>query len=298
LEKRRKRVNNPHFVRILVGRARGLALDKNAASSLRSLKDPDSLFSLPGVVILKDSRTTRAACVEVQIAGEKKKLHVKRLNNKGLLYTLRYLLIRSRAKRLFQNSLQAQEKGISVPTPLAYLEERFLRILRRSFFISEFITDAQPLQVVWKETAARDKRLSLIRGLADFVADLHRRGHFQRDMKASNILVRRESNVLKFFVTDLDGAKLFSRLRRSHRVRDLARLSASFLLDVSATDRQRFLRRYLAAGGVSANEILRLSRDIAAKSAEIVRRQIAKKKYSPEFEKRMRRFLDLYPIRW
>lgn len=291
-------MNNPPFVRILVGRARGSALDKDAASFLRSLKDPDALFSLPGAMILKDSRTTRAASVEVQISGEKKKLHIKRLNNKGLIYTLRYLLIRSRAKRIFEKSLQAQERGVFVPTPLAYLEERFFRVLRRSFFISEFITDSQPLQAVWKETTARNERLTLIHALADFIADLHRKGHFQRDMKTSNILVRRESGRFTFVVTDLDGARLFSAVRRSHRVHDLARLSASFLLAASATDRQRFLRRYLASSGISEDEVIRFSRDIAARSAQIVRRQIRKRKYGSEAEQSLRRFLNLYPIRW
>lgn len=236
--------------------------------------------------------------MELQIADEKKKFHVKRLNNRGFLYTLRYLLTRSRARRLFVRSIQAAERGVSLPRPVAYLEERFLRVLKRSFFISEFVKGAAILPEVWKQTVTRTERFTLIQSLADFIADLHRRGYYQRDMKASNILVRREDSRFSFFVTDLDGAKLFSQVRRSHRVRDLARLSASFLLDASATDRQRFLRRYLASSGISEDEILRLSRDIAKKSAAIVRSQIAKKKYSPEFEKRMRRFLDLYPVRW
>ena len=289
-------MNNPSSVRISVGRARGSALDKDTANFLRSLKDPDRLFSLPGAVMLKDSRTTCAACVEMEIAGERKKLHVKRLNNKGFLYTLRYLFIRSRARRLFEKSVQVQERGISAPTPLAYLEERFFRILRRNFFISEFITDAQPLQVVWKETTACTERLSLIHSLADFIADLHKRGHFQRDMKASNILVRRD-NGFGFFVTDLDGARLFSEVRRKHRVHDLARLNASFLLDACATDRQRFLRRYLVSSGIFSDEVLRFSREILTRSAQIIKHQIGKKKHGKETEESMRRFLNLYSVR-
>jgi serine/threonine protein kinase len=287
-------MNNPSFVRISVGRARGSALDKDTANFLSSLKDSDTLFSLPGAVILKDSRTTRAASVEMEIAGERKKFHVKRLNNKGLIYTLRYLFTRSRARRLFVRSIQAAERGVSLPKPVAYLEERFFRILRRSFFISEFVEGATILPEVWKHAVTRTERLTLIQSLADFIADLHRRGHFQRDMKASNILVRKKSNGFSFFVTDLDGARLFSEVRRSHRVHDLARLSASFLLDASATDRQRFLRRYLASSGISEDQVLRFSRDILAKSLIFVRHQIAKKKYGAESEKSLHQFLNHY----
>ncbi|MFH1422152.1 MAG: lipopolysaccharide kinase InaA family protein [Planctomycetota bacterium] len=286
------------FINIGAGKTKGVALDESIADYLQSLSDMDEVFSLSGAVLLKDSRTTRAAKVEIDTDGKRKKLHIKRLNNRGINFTLRYLLDRSRAKRLFYKSIKALELGIPVPHPVAYVEERSFRILKRSYFITETIENTVTFAEFWGSIKSFQQRTKTTQLLADFIANLHEKGYYQRDMKASNILVVKEENGLKFYITDLDGAKIFSKVDYNHRVRDIARLSSAMLLRATKTDRHRFLLKYTESSGISKNNILRLSRDVVTRSIAIVERELGKRKYDTQTESLMRKYQSLYPIRW
>jgi serine/threonine protein kinase len=74
----------------------------------------------------------------------------------------------------------------------------------------------------------------------------HRRSFVHRDLKAANLLTSADPNDPRIWFIDLVGVRRRWRVAREARVRDLARLSASFHNHpgVSRTDKLRFLRVY------------------------------------------------------
>src|SRR5262249_41941968 len=85
--------------------------------------------------------------------------------------------------------------------------------------------------------------------LGAVIRELHGRRLSHRDLKAPNILVSRpggDEAALSFWLIDLVGVRCPGRLSWRRRVRDLARLNASFLESpaLTRTDRLRFLRVY------------------------------------------------------
>jgi tRNA A-37 threonylcarbamoyl transferase component Bud32 len=88
----------------------------------------------------------------------------------------------------------------------------------------------------------------LLSKVAQLVREMHARGIWHRDLKASNILVQKKvPDGEKLYLVDLDSVRIKKRLDRKEKIRDLARLNASLVstTTVSMTDRLRFLQYYL-----------------------------------------------------
>lgn len=265
---------------------------------LEVLSRPDALFELPGVRILKDSPTTRAAVVTVEVGGTGHALHVKRLNRRGMVFTVKYVFQCSRARRLFHNHVALIERGVPTLQPIAAISERSGPFLRRSFLITEQI-DAKPLFELWEKEIhpsgnPPDRRRKLMADVARLVAKMHAAGVFHRDLKSSNILVQTDGSPI---IADLDGARLRSSVGYRQRVRDLARLFTSLVPLANVTDRHVFLKEYIAAFG-AGDDLRRMGRDIAVKGLVILRSKRSKGKYEDQeyrylddFAKRQRRWL-------
>src|SRR5262249_26115772 len=118
------------------------------------------------------------------------------------------------------------------------------------------------------DSAGRRELRGLIDQAARLAARLHERGLTHRDLKAANLLVspapwsptlpeRPElarataaDGAAHVWFVDLVGVRRPGKVPRARRVRDLARLAASFVGHpaLTATDRLRFLRGYLRWG--------------------------------------------------
>jgi len=88
----------------------------------------------------------------------------------------------------------------------------------------------------------------LLSKVAHLLREMHARGIWHRDLKASNILVQQKvTGGEKLYLVDLDSVRIKKRLDRKEKIRDLARLNASLVASptVSMTDRLRFLQYYL-----------------------------------------------------
>jgi serine/threonine protein kinase len=108
------------------------------------------------------------------------------------------------------------------------------------------VPDARQLHDALHGLGPRQKR-RLIDVLARWVRLMHERGVSHRDLKAANILI---TPVGQCQFIDLVGVRTRRRVPGRVRVRDLARLNASFVAspNVSRADRLRFLRTYLVWG--------------------------------------------------
>jgi len=285
--------------KISLGTLNGLIATEYSTPEWRAiLTEPDKLMNLPGARILKDSPTTRAVVVEVEVAGAGHALHIKRLNRRGMEFTVKYLFQRSRARRLFRNLVALIEREVPTLQPVAALSQRTGPLLHHSFLITEYI-DAKSLFEFWEKDIypagnPPARRRKIMADVARLVARMHAGGVYHRDLKSSNILVKTNGEPL---VADLDGARAGSSLTYTQRVRDLARLSTSLVPLANLADRHFFLKHYIAALG-SDDNIKQMGRDIARKGLAILRSKRAKKKYDDHdyryldaFAKRQRKWL-------
>ena len=221
---------------------------------LEFLQDPDRAFSDPSSTIIKDSNTTSSCTVSRIMGGKQRSFHIKRYNYQSTFYALKYLFRTSRAKRVWKVAQNLIACNIPTPQPISFLEQRKGGLLIKSFFISKTIDGAVPLNSAIYELnacrASRDtaQKKTLIQQVAHLVQALHECGICHRDLKASNILVQKNpGQAQKLYLTDLDSARVQTRIRAKERIRDLARLNASlfYTTGISTADRLRFLRDYL-----------------------------------------------------
>jgi serine/threonine protein kinase len=284
---------------ISLGPFRGLiAAGYDTPQWRKLLAEPDRIIAMPGARIVKDSPTTCAAVMTVEVDGEKHTLHIKRLNRRGMDFTVKYLFQRSRARRLFKNHVALIERGIPTLAPVAALSRRTGPFLLRSFLITKHI-DARPLFELWEKDIypsgnAPARRRKIMTDCARLIAHMHGAGVFHRDLKSSNILIKADGEPV---IADLDGARIGSEVSYRQRVRDLARLSTSLVPLANMADRHVFLKEYTTALG-AGDDLKKMGRRIALRGLRILRSKRAKNKYEDHeyryldaFARRQRRWL-------
>jgi serine/threonine protein kinase len=162
---------------------------------------------------------------------------------------LRNLFERSRSHRAHLWAHRLRALGIETPRPLGYVERRRAPSRSISFAAFEYvgaptlteIRDGPWSLLPFTPEGLREKR-SLIRRVAELMADLHRKGVFHADLHPSNILVSGESLLL----VDLESIRTFALPWRA-ATRNLVRLNRDFrdTRMITRTDRMRFVQRYL-----------------------------------------------------
>ncbi len=150
-------------------------------------------------------------------------LTLKRYNLKGSLHTAIHMPMRSRAMWSWLNGRRLVSAGLPTPMPLACVEERQHRILRRrSFLLTTFIPGRSLLEVIESREVSNDQLVDLAKQFTRIWQTLGqlRAGH--GDMKASNFIVDARG---KLWLIDLDGLRIYSSaaLLRRERRNDLVR---------------------------------------------------------------------------
>lgn len=252
-------------------------LDAVAFAALTS--DPDRPFRRPGVRLLKDSRSSTVAELEMPVSGRPCLVIYKRFRITAWYDPWVNCLRRSPALRswVFGNSLR--ERGIPTARPLAVLHRHRGGRLCEGYLLTEKIPNAVDLRAyvtgldALEAVARRQTLRSHIDALARLIRDLHRRHLCHRDLKATNVLFNKGDGHLfrcakkmpipfigaqtlgpdsatPFWLIDLVGATRHRRAPKRRRLQNLARLNASFWHDhrLTRTDRLRFLRVYLQWG--------------------------------------------------
>jgi heptose I phosphotransferase len=141
------------------------------------------------------------------------------------------------------------------------------------------VPDVRPLDEVLASRcgspAARCVEPALLTATARAVADLHRAGLQHRDLFTKHLLIRKRAHQEPTVVfVDLTRLRRPRRMTNAHRARDLAALDASTARSfVSRTERLRWLRLYLEAGGETRDAVRPLLRRIAR-----IRRRLARRR--------------------
>jgi hypothetical protein len=189
---------------------------------------------------------------------------VKHDRRPGLLGLVRNLFRAGNARREWCNAHETLRRGIATAQPVALGEPRRGRLVHDSYFVTEAIPRACPLdhfllvRVAQLPPRARVRmRRLVLQGLAQFVAAVHEAGIRHNDFHAGNVLVQaepREANTagsdprVRLYLIDLPGVRFSSRpLDWPASRKDLVALCAEWFDRSSVAERWRFWRTYLAA---------------------------------------------------
>lgn len=246
-------VTNRYYQTLQAPGVRGHAVrDVDPETLTRLLTDPDAPFQQGTPALLKESRSSTVAEIELPVGGQVRPVIYKRFRVTSWLAPWLNLLRHSPAVRSWVYGHGLRERCLPTPRPLAVFHRCRHGLPWEGYLLTEKVTDATDLHgyldAVARLPAATSRRQlrALVEQLARLVRALHERLLSHRDLKAANVLV---SEGQLWFI-DLVGMRCVRRLSHRRRVQNLARLTASFLErpGVSRTDHLRFLRAYMQWG--------------------------------------------------
>lgn len=250
--------SNRQYQRLRRGSVSGHAVrDLPAAFVRQLLADPDAPFRDPAFKNLKDSRSSTVIELPIPTATGTTVAIFKRFRVKSATVLLKNRLRRTTAMRSWTFGHNLLDRGLPTARPLLVLHRHRLGCPAEGYLLAERVPDALDLVEATATATARPDCRRIVRTWADSLGRLIRLMHEKqvahRDLKAPNILMSRVRPDLAAAVPvliDLVGVVPGTPVSRADRVRNLARLNASFLQHpaITRTDRLRFLRAYLAWG--------------------------------------------------
>lgn len=150
------------------------------------------------------------------------------------------------------NGLQVR-KIVSVK-PLALVEGGGTRGVRESFLLMEAAKDGRELdRTLLQGFKDFSEKRRFIRTCAAWLADLHRREVFHRDMKTCNIIACERDKSWNFCLLDLEDVTLNKKVKVKELFRSLLQLNTSTPRTITRTDRIRFFEEYLRKNPVVSN---------------------------------------------
>lgn len=215
-------------------------------------KDIQQVLSFPDVflngvqgTVLKDGKTVKASMVNI---GEGQNIFLKRYNRKGWFHTFKNIFRNSRANRVWKISWKLELRRIPSPPSLAYMEDRRFRILKRSYFISEFMPTTEVLSLFFgqnKSKFASEEKLAILQEVGREIGIMHALGCLHGDLKWSNILIKKINARYKCFFTDFDGSKIRKHLSGNSMIRELSRFYMEMVkYSLCSDEKKAFLKSY------------------------------------------------------
>lgn len=221
----------------------------------RLLTDPDYPFREANVVVRKDSRSSTVIEWTVATKDGPRTWIYKRFRVKSALALLKNRLRASPAMRSWLYGQNLLERWLPTARPLCVIERKRFGGSAEGYSLFEKVPDALDLVEAVARLPNFDANMQFriksgwASALGRLIRTLHDRQVSHRDLKAPNILLQnartRPLDAVPVLI-DLVGVVPGREVPRKVRIRDLARLNASFIGNplVTRTDRLRVLRAY------------------------------------------------------
>ena len=224
-------------------------------------KDPVSTVRQMEGEVLKESRLRWAAFVPLS-KGEK--IFLKRDLTKGWFESLKYLFLPSKGKKEWSIARQLEERGLSIPAPLGWMEKVHSGFVRESYYLSEAVgSGVSILDALGSGESLDGSRF------AKHVRAIHDSGFFHKDFHAGNFLQRGDT----FFLTDLHRARIVKHLSDRQRVLSLSQLFHSLRSYWGGEEQGRFMEEYLGGEPLAVRNQESLLRRILSTMERLQKRQ-------------------------
>jgi hypothetical protein len=202
-----------------------------------------------GEALVKEGRTNRITRFALDLDGEPVAICVKEYRERKPLDRLKFLLGRRRGLASWKAAHGLDVRGVRTAEGLGlFLPRRggsqylVMRDMVDWTRLDRLVLTLWPTPPAGRELA---RKHGFNRQLALFFRDLHDRGIYHGDTKATNVLVRAgASGHWEFLLVDTDRVVFRSRTGMRRRVKNLAQLHASIPTSATRTDRFRFFRTY------------------------------------------------------
>jgi hypothetical protein len=208
--------------------------DLNSSALRELLEDIDPLFD--SAKIFKDSRTTKAGITKIvdipYLNGAE--VFVKRFNNKGHLYTFRYIFREPRPFRVWRSAFALATAGVPTPRPIAAVAVYSGIIPENAFLLRESIPEVIPtLELFTKMLSDERAKTSYIKFACELFVKAHNAGIFHGDAKCSNIYAEPNTDAgplgCSLGLWDLLSCQVTSApVSEQMRIKEIRRLSDSF----------------------------------------------------------------------
>lgn len=150
-------------------------------------------------------------------------LIVKRYKKPHYINRIAYSFVRPpKAERAYQYALKLLELDLNSPEPIAYIIENSGGLLEQSYFISIYEKDYQDVRDLM---SGQQKDEQLLKELAGYIACFHNKGVLHLDMSPGNILYKKDSDVYKFTLIDINRMQFLSSISKDKRYKSFKRLA-------------------------------------------------------------------------
>jgi serine/threonine protein kinase len=192
---------------------------------MECLESPDAFLDYGD--IMKDSRTTKAALSELPNG---KKIFIKRFNNKGTVYTAKYLFRHARPFRVWRIAWAMEQAKIPTPMPMAAFAEYKFGIPGNAYLIREVVDNViETLDFFKLMKSDNNLSESFLKNIASLFKTMHDKGIYHGDAKCSNIFVTEKNGKFEYGVWDLLSCKLFNAdVPQKFRQKELKHIAWSF----------------------------------------------------------------------
>jgi len=192
------------------------AISKEYTNLLKSVKE---YFNSSNNTIYDGRNTLKA----IEFNG--KNYIVKSFKIPNIINKVAYRYFRdSKAKRSYLNSKKLLKLGISVPSPIGYIEFGGLT-LKESFYISELFEHDFEIREVLNDSSFEDRE-NILEEFAKYSYNLHEKGVYHIDYSPGNVLIKKEQSGYKFAIVDLNRMN-FINFNNELRFKNLSRFSTS-----------------------------------------------------------------------
>src|SRR3990170_735328 len=214
----------------------------------KCLKD-NAVFKIKSDNVIKSSSKT--GITQIRVVNENtESVCIKEYRYPSFLEKIIYSFFRSSARKAWFAAHGILARNFLTPQPIALIEEKRFRMLKKSFFIMEDISDFLPCyKYVSEKFSCYDKvtvgkKQMFVSRLAASLRQFHDSGVYHSDLKGSNIMITELPDTWNIFYIDLDRVYFNKRITLKKKIKNLTQLNASMPNCITYTDRLRFYRTY------------------------------------------------------
>lgn len=223
-----------------------------AASIASVLEAHRATLGRRGAAVLKDGERSRITRQTLRVPGGDRAVVVKEYRSGSMGERLKNGVRRPRAVAAWMNGNGLLVRRFDAAEPLALVLRGRGLSLREAYLVMEDLGEDARADLVALarfagplDAALRAEKRELVLAAARLFRDLHAGGVYHGDLKAVNLFVRRDaSGAPRIVLADYDRVEFGDDVSPRRRVKNLAQLSASVAVCISASDRLRFFREY------------------------------------------------------